>query len=44
MASSAANDYEEIKNYCVGKFKSKEINEILKNVNRLVSDLSDDDE
>ncbi len=44
VASSAASDYEEIKKCCVGKFKSKEVNEILKNVNRLVSDLSDDDE
>lgn len=44
VASSAAGDYEEVKKCCVGKFKAKEVNEILKNVNRLVSDLSDDDE
>ncbi len=44
VASSAAGDYEEVKKCCVGRFKAKEINEILKNVNRLVSDLNDDDE
>lgn len=43
MTSSAAENYEEIKRCCVGKFKSKEINEILKKVNRLVSDLRDDE-
>lgn len=43
VTSSAAENYEEIKRCCVGKFKSKEINEILKKVNRLVNDLRDDE-
>jgi len=44
VASSAAESYETIKKCCVGKFKSKEINEILNKVNKLVSDLTDDGE
>ena len=38
------DSYAEIKKHCVGKYKAKEINEILKKVNALVSDLSDDGE
>lgn len=44
VASSASVSFDVIKKCCVGKFKSKEINEILKKVNDLVSDLSDEGE
>ena len=43
VAFSASDSYAEIKKHCIGKYKSREIGEILKNVNALVSDLSDDD-
>lgn len=41
VANSASESYAEIKKHCVGKYKTKEINNILKKVNALVSDLSD---
>ena len=44
VANSASDSYAEIKKHCVGKYKAKEINDILKKVNALVSDLSDDGE
>ena len=44
VANSASDSYAEIKKHCVGKYKTKEINDILKKVNALVSDLSDDGE
>lgn len=43
VAFSASDSYAEIRKHCIGKYKSREIGEILKNVNALVSDLSDDD-
>ncbi len=44
VANSASDSYAEVKKHCVGKYKAKEINDILKKVNALVSDLSDDGE
>lgn len=44
VATSADSCYEIIKNACVGKFRGKEITEILTKVNDLVSDLSEYEE
>ena len=42
VANSASDSYTEIKKHCVGRYKKKEINEILKKINTLVCDLSDE--
>lgn len=42
VISSAVDSYTEVKKHCVGKYRSKEIDDILKRVNALVSDLSDE--
>lgn len=44
VASSASDGYSEIKKHCVGKYKTKEITEILERVHTLVNELSDDGE
>lgn len=42
VANSASDSYDVVRRYCVGRYKKKEINEILVKVNALVNDLSDD--
>ncbi len=42
VVSSAVNAFDMMRKCCVGKFKSREVNEILQKVNALVSDLSDE--
>lgn len=44
VANSASDSYAEVKKHCVGRYKKKEINDILKRINALVSDLSDEGE
>lgn len=44
VANSASDGYAEIKKHCVGKYRTKEINDILKKVEALVNDLSDEGE
>lgn len=43
VALSASEKYDEFKRACVGKFKAKELNEILENLNKLIRDLDDDE-
>ena len=42
VSSSASDSFEEIRKYCVGKFKLTEKSEILTKLNALVGDLNDD--
>lgn len=44
VANSASDSYVEVRKHCVGRYKKKEINEILNKINSLVSDLSDEGE
>lgn len=44
VANSASDSYAKVKKHCVGRYKKKEINDILKRINTLVSDLSDEGE
>ena len=44
VANSASLSYAEVKKHCVGRYKKKEIQEILQSINILLNDLSDEGE